>query len=73
MFNSLSAKIDHFVTKNCFSQFFQCPQHYLIFMKTSIYPSVDFLSKYLTMSSEEMIFMDTEDIYFFHCEERYKK
>ena len=28
-------KIDYFVTSNCFSQFFQCPQHCLIFMNLS--------------------------------------
>ena len=28
-------KINHFVTKNCFSQFFQCPQHCSIFMNMS--------------------------------------
>ena len=38
-----------------------------------IYPSVDFLSKYLTTSSEEIFFIDIEAIYFFHGEERYKK
>ena len=28
-------KIDYFVTSNCFSQFFQCPQHCLMFMNLS--------------------------------------
>ena len=32
-------KIDHFVTKACFSQFFQCPQHWLLYMNMSIVSS----------------------------------
>ena len=30
-------KIDHFGTNNCLSQFFQCPQHCLIFVNMSNY------------------------------------
>ena len=32
-------KLDHFVTKTCFSQFFQCPQHWLVYMNMSIVSS----------------------------------
>ena len=34
-FNSLTKKIDHFATKNCFSQFSQCLQHCLRFINMS--------------------------------------